>query len=52
MTRESFKENDIFSMKKIVDSTLDLFHKSSFLIGQLSIEKYGLKTTLFLLFNI
>ena len=50
LTRESFKENDIFSMRKIVGSIL-VIHKSRFLIGQVPIEKYGLKT-LFLLSNI
>ena len=37
-------------MKKIVGSTPRLIHKSSFIIEQVPIEKYGLKT-LFLLFN-
>ena len=38
MTRESFKENDIFSMNKIVGSTLDLSTKAVF-----SLNKYQLK---------
>ena len=38
MTRENFKENNIFSMKKIAGSTLDLFTKAVF-----SLDKYQLK---------
>ena len=38
MTREKFQENDIFSMKKIVGSTLDLSTKAVF-----SLDKYQLK---------
>ena len=38
MTRRSFKESDIFSMKKIVGSTLDLSTKAVF-----SLDKYQLK---------
>ena len=38
MTREKFKKNDIFSMKKIVGSTLDLSTKADFLIGQIPID--------------
>ena len=38
ITRESFKENDIFSMKKKVGSTLDLSTKAVF-----SLDKYQLK---------
>ena len=51
LPEKSFNENDIFSMKKVVGSTLDLSTESLFLIGQVPIEKYGLKTP-FLLFNI
>ena len=50
MAREN-KENDIFSMKKDSRFNTRLIHKSSYLIGQVPIEKYELKT-LFLLFNI
>ena len=51
MTREKFQRNRYFFYEK--DSRLNprLIHKSSFLIGQVPIEKYGLKT-MFLLFNI
>ena len=38
---KSFKENDIFSMKKIVGFNPRLIHKSSFLIGQVPIENMG-----------
>ena len=38
MTEKSFKENDIFSMKKIVGSTRDLSTKAVF-----SLDKYQLK---------
>ena len=38
MTRKQFKENDIFSLKTIVDSTLDLSTKAVF-----SLYKYQLK---------
>ena len=38
MTRESLKKNDIFSMNKIVGSTLDLSTKAVF-----SLNKYQLK---------
>ena len=48
--KKSFKENDSFFINKIIGSTLELSAKS-FLIGQVPIKKYGLKT-LFLLFNI
>ena len=51
MTREKFQRNDIFSMKKDSSFNPRIIHKSRFLIGQVTIEKYGLKT-LFLLFNI
>ena len=51
MTREKFQRKQYFFYKK--DSRLNprLILKSSFLIGQVPIEKYELKT-LFLLFNI
>ena len=49
MTREKFQRKRHFFYEKIVGSTL--IHKSHFLIGQVPIEKYWLKT-LFLLFNI
>ena len=45
-----FKENDIFSMKKIVGPHSRIIRKSVFLIGQVPIEKCGLKS-LFLLFQ-
>ena len=38
MTREKFLKNDIFSMKKTVGSTLDVFTKAVF-----SLDKYQLK---------
>ena len=38
MTREKFQENYIFSIKKIVDSTLDLSTKAVF-----SLDKYQMK---------
>ena len=38
MTREKFQENDIFSMRKIVGSILDLSTKAVF-----SLDKYLLK---------
>ena len=51
MTREKFQRKQYFFYEK--DSTFNprLIHESSFLIGQVPIEKYGLKT-LFLLFNL
>ena len=38
LTRKRFKENDNFSMKKIVGSTIDLSTKAAF-----SLDKYRLK---------
>ena len=51
MTREKFQRNDIFFGEKDSRFNPRLIHKSRFLIGQIPIEKYGLKTLL-LLFNI
>ena len=51
MTREKFQTKRYFFYKKDSRFNHRLIHKSSFLIGQVQIEKYGLKT-LFLLFNI
>ena len=51
MTREKFQRKRYFFYEKDSRFNPRLIHKSSFLIGQVSIEKYGLKT-LFLLFNI
>ena len=51
MTREKFQRKRYFFYEKDSRSNPRLIHKSSFLIGQVPIEKYGLKT-LFLLFNI
>ena len=51
MTRETFQRKRHFFYEKDSWFNPRLIHKSSFLIGQLPIEKYGLKT-LFLLFNI
>ena len=50
MAREKFQRKRYFSMKRIVGSTLKLSAKVIFLIGQVPIKKYGLKT-LFLLLN-
>ena len=47
---KSFKENDNFFYEKDSSFNPRIIHKSRFLIGQVTIEKYGLKT-LFLLFN-
>ena len=47
---KSFKEM-IFVYEKDSSFNPRIIHKSRFLIGQVTIEKYGLKT-LFLLFNI
>ena len=51
MTREKFQRKRYFFYEKDSRFNPRLIHKSSFLIGQVPIEKYGLKT-LFLLFNI
>ena len=51
MTREKFQRKWYFFYEKDSRFNLRLIYKSSFLIGQVPIEKYGLKT-LFLLFNI
>ena len=51
MTREKFQRKRYFFYKKDSRFNPRLIHESSFLIGQVPIEKYGLKT-LFLLFNI
>ena len=48
MTREKFKRKQYFFYEKDSRFNPQLIHKSSFLIGQVPIEKYGLKT----LFNI
>ena len=45
MPEESFKENDIFGMEKVVGSALEL--SAAFLIGQVPIKKYGLKNSVF-----
>ena len=51
MTREKFQRKRYFLYEKDNRFNPRLIHKRSFFIGQVSIEKYGLKT-LFLLFNI
>ena len=51
MSREKFQRKRYFFYEKDSRFNPRLIHKSSFLIGQVPIEKYGLKT-LFLLFNI
>ena len=51
MTKEKFQRKQYFFYEKDSRFNPRLIHKSSFLIGQVPIEKYGLKT-LFLLFNI
>ena len=51
MTREKFQRKRYFFYEKDSRFNPRLIHKSSFLIGQVPIIKYGLKT-LFLLFNI
>ena len=51
MIREKFQSKRYFLHDKDSKSNHRLIHKSSFLIGHVQIEKYGLKT-LFLLFNI
>ena len=51
MAREKFQRKWYFFYEKDSRFNPRLIHKSSFLIGQVPIEKYGLKT-LFLLFNI
>ena len=51
MTREMFQRKRYFFYEKDSRFNPRLIHKSSFLIGQVPIEKYGLKT-LCLLFNI
>ena len=51
MTREKFQRKRYFFYEKDSRFNPQLIHKSSFLIGQVPTEKYGLKT-LFLLFNI
>ena len=51
MTREMFQRKWYFFYEKDSRFNPRLIHKSCFLIGQVPIEKYGLKTQ-FLLFNI
>ena len=51
MTREKFQRKQYFFYEKDSRFNPRLIHKSSFLIGQVPIEKYRLKT-LFLLLNI
>ena len=51
MTREMFQRKWYFFYEKDSRFNPRAIHKSSFLIGQVPIEKYGLKT-LFSLFNI
>ena len=51
MTREKFKRKRYVFYEKDSRFNPRLIRKSSFLIGQVPIEKYGLKTR-FLLFNI
>ena len=51
MTREKFQRKRYFFYEKDSRFNPRLIHESSFLIGQVPIEKYGMKT-LFLLFNI
>ena len=51
MTREKFQRKRYFFTEKDSRFNPRLVHKSSFLIAQVPIEKYGLKT-LFSLFNI
>ena len=41
MTREKFKENDIFSIKKIVGSTLDLSTKAVFSLDMYQLKNMG-----------
>ena len=51
MTREKVSKNMIFFYEKDSRFNPRLIHKSGFLIGQVPIEKYGLKSP-FLLFDI
>ena len=51
MTREMFQRKRYFFYEKDSSFNPRIIHKSRFLIEQVTIEKYGLKT-LFLLFNI
>ena len=51
MTREKFQRKRYFFYEKDTRFNPRLIHKNSFLIGQVPIETYGLKT-LFLQFNI
>ena len=51
MTREKFQRKWYFFCENDSRFNPRLIHKSHFLIGQVPIEKYGLKTP-FLLFNI
>ena len=51
MTREKFQRKWYFFYEKDTRFNPRLIHKSRFLIGQVPIEKYGLKTQ-FLLFNV
>ena len=51
ITREKFQRKWYFFYEKDSRFNPQFIHKSRFLIGQVPIEKYGLKT-LFLLFNI
>ena len=51
MTREKFSKKMIFFYEKDSRFNPRLINKSRFLIGQVPIAKYGLKT-LFLLFNV
>ena len=41
ISEKSFKDNDIFSMKKIVDSTLSLSAKVFFLIDKYQLRNMG-----------
>ena len=52
MTREKFQRIRYFFYEKDSRFNPQLSQESSFLIGQVPIEKYGLKTLFFLLFNI
>ena len=51
ITREKFQRKQYFFYEKDSVFNPQHTHESSLLIGQVSVEKYGLKT-LFLLFNI
>ena len=47
MARKSFKENDIFSIKKIVGSTTELSARKFFSFDKFLLKRYGLKTLFF-----